>query len=54
MSGKIIFISVLNALIAAFRLRDFLLFAGLGISSYAVREGSRYVNDREDVYKRQV
>ena len=25
----------------------FLLFAGLGISSYAVREGSRYVNDRE-------
>ena len=23
----------------------FLLFAGLGISSYAVREGSRYVND---------
>lgn len=26
----------------------FLLFAGLGISSYAVREGSRYVNDREN------
>lgn len=25
----------------------FLLFAGLGISSYAVREGSKYVNDRE-------
>ena len=25
----------------------FLLFAGLGISSYAVREGSRHVNDRE-------
>jgi len=25
----------------------FLLFAGLGISSYAVREGSRYVNDRK-------
>ena len=25
----------------------FLLFAGLGISSYAVREGSRYVSDRE-------
>lgn len=25
----------------------FMLFAGLGIGSYAVREGSRYVNDRE-------
>ncbi len=25
----------------------FMLFAGLGIASYAVREGSRYVNDRE-------
>ena len=28
----------------------FLLFAGLGISSYAVREGSRYVNDREKLH----
>lgn len=27
----------------------FLLFAGLGISSYAVREGSKYVNDREQL-----
>ena len=29
----------------------FVLFAGLGISSYAVREGSKYVNDREKLSK---
>ena len=29
----------------------FLLFAGLGVSSYAVREGSKYVNDREQLSK---
>lgn len=29
----------------------FVLFAGLGISSYAVREGSKYVNDREQLSK---